>query len=350
MDPNYILAEKLKGLARLFVEPGSQFSLYSLGCAVAVAACFLYFRQRRRRGRASLAAVLRALCPRRVWLHRSTRADAGCLLFNTLSLGGLVAWAAVSTGTVAGWTAAGLERSFGPTRPTALPDWVARGGATALFFLAYEFGYYLDHYLKHRVPFLWEMHRPHHTAEVLTPLTAFRVHPLDSLTFALALALTGGTTAGAVNFGLGKPVLELTLDGINVLLVGFFYAYVHLQHSEVWIPFRGWAGRVFMSPAHHQLHHSSDPAHFNRNLGSCLAVWDWAFGTLSVPAARSPGLRFGVDDAGPSPHAPSRLLLAPVARVARAVARMRPPRAPSRRAGERPKDGPDDGGRRRPPR
>ena len=65
----------------------------------------------------------------------------------------------------------------------------------------------------------------------------------------------------------------------------FIYVYVHLQHSQVWIAFTGWLGRLFMSPAHHQIHHSSNPAHFNKNLGSCLALWDWMFGTLHVPSA-----------------------------------------------------------------
>ncbi|QOV89646.1 sterol desaturase family protein [Humisphaera borealis] len=322
MDPINTLISKIKALGRQFIEPGAQFSIFALACAFAVAVGFLYLRQRRRRGRASLAAVLRAVCSRRVFFNPSTYADAGYLLINTLSLGGLIAWAMISTGAVSAWITAGLGNVFATPTATTLPDWLTRAGATILFFLAYEFGYWLDHYLKHRVPFLWEMHRPHHTAEVLTPLTVFRVHPLDSLVFSFVLAITGGVTAGVVNFALGKPVLELTLDGTNVLLVVFFYAYVHLQHSEIWIPFRGWAGRLFMSPAHHQIHHSSDPAHFNMNLGSCLAIWDWVFGTLSIPAKESPRLKFGVDDAEPHPHAPSRLLLTPIARVARALARM----------------------------
>jgi hypothetical protein len=50
-----------------------------------------------------------------------------------------------------------------------------------------------------------------------------------------------------------------------------------------------------MSPAHHQIHHSSDPIHFNKNLGSCLAVWDWLFGTLYVPGKAREKLSFGVE-------------------------------------------------------
>jgi sterol desaturase/sphingolipid hydroxylase (fatty acid hydroxylase superfamily) len=74
----------------------------------------------------------------------------------------------------------------------------------------------------------------------------------------------------------------------------FIHAYVHLQHSHLWISFRGLTGRIFISPAHHQVHHSTDPRHFNRNFGSCLALWDWMFGTLYVPAQKREKLTFGV--------------------------------------------------------
>jgi len=77
-------------------------------------------------------------------------------------------------------------------------------------------------------------------------------------------------------------------------LVLFIHAYVHLQHSHMWIAFRGLAGRIFISPAHHQVHHSENPKHFNKNFGSCLALWDWMFGTLYVPAKKREKLTFGV--------------------------------------------------------
>jgi sterol desaturase/sphingolipid hydroxylase (fatty acid hydroxylase superfamily) len=31
------------------------------------------------------------------------------------------------------------------------------------------------------------------------------------------------------------------------------------------------------------VHHSANPKHFNKNFGSCLALWDWMFGTLYMP-------------------------------------------------------------------
>jgi sterol desaturase/sphingolipid hydroxylase (fatty acid hydroxylase superfamily) len=329
MHPIENLVTKIEMLGRQFIEPGSQISVFALASAFGIAFGFLYLRQRKRRGKAKAAAILRGLFSRRILFNASTCADVGCFLANTLALGGLIGWAALSTSAISSGVTRGLASLFGPTHPARLPDWLARTLATILFYLAYEFGYYLDHYLKHRVPFLWETHRPHHTAQVLTPLTVFRVHPLDSLVFGYVLALTAGPTAGVVNYAFGKPLLEFALNGTNVLLVFFIYAYIHLQHSEVWIPFRGLAGRLLMSPAHHQIHHSTDPSHFNTNLGSCLAIWDWLFGTLSIPAKESPHLTFGVEGAGARRHLPSGLLLEPIQRTALAILRAVLPRKPS---------------------
>jgi sterol desaturase/sphingolipid hydroxylase (fatty acid hydroxylase superfamily) len=64
----------------------------------------------------------------------------------------------------------------------------------------------------------------------------------------------------------------------------------------MWIAFRGVLGRIFVSPAYHQVHHSSNPKHFNKNFGSCLALWDWMFGTLYVPEKEREPLTFGFPD------------------------------------------------------
>ena len=70
----------------------------------------------------------------------------------------------------------------------------------------------------------------------------------------------------------------------------------HLRHSHLWIPFQGLAGKLFQSPAHHQVHHSTDPRHFDKNLGFALAVWDWAFGTLHIPSKQREVTEYGVGE------------------------------------------------------
>ena len=141
-----------------------------------------------------------------------------------------------------------------------------------MLFLAYELGYWLNHYLSHRIAFLWEFHKVHHTATVLTPLTNFRVHPVYMCIFLNILSLFTGLANGVGDYLFGQSPGQYGVNETNLILVFFIYLYVHLQHTQLWIPFTGWLGRVFMSPAHHQIHHSSDPAHFNKNMGSCLAL------------------------------------------------------------------------------
>ena len=96
----------------------------------------------------------------------------------------------------------------------------------------------------------------------------------------------------------------------------FVHIYVHLQHTHLWIAFTGLAGRVFLSPAHHQIHHSNNPVHFDKNLGSCLAIWDWLFGTLYVPAKEPEPLTFGVKVGEADMHSFGELAIAPMQRAA----------------------------------
>jgi sterol desaturase/sphingolipid hydroxylase (fatty acid hydroxylase superfamily) len=74
-----------------------------------------------------------------------------------------------------------------------------------------------------------------------------------------------------------------------------------------------------MSPAHHQIHHSRNPAHFNKNLGSCLALWDWMFGTLYIPSAKREVLEFGVEPDRAHAHTIRGEFFAPFAHAARLV-------------------------------
>jgi sterol desaturase/sphingolipid hydroxylase (fatty acid hydroxylase superfamily) len=53
-----------------------------------------------------------------------------------------------------------------------------------------------------------------------------------------------------------------------------------------------------VSPIQHQVHHSIDPRHRNKNFGVKFAVWDALFGTLYVPR-QTETLRVGLPDADP---------------------------------------------------
>jgi sterol desaturase/sphingolipid hydroxylase (fatty acid hydroxylase superfamily) len=303
-------------VSHVLLAPGSPFSLLSLACALIVAVV-VFARQRWSRGRRiTPQLLLRAIFPRRILRSASSRADAGFMLLNIFATGALIGWALISYAAVSHWAQGGLTGLLGSHARIALPAWLIGAGVTVVLFLVYELAYWLDHWLSHTVPFLWEFHRVHHTAETLSPLTVFRVHPIESLKFANISALLLGLTHGAATWLVGAPVHEAAISGGNVILLAFIFTTIHLQHSHVWIAFTGAWGRIFASPAHHQIHHSADPAHFGKNLGSCLVLFDWLFGTLRIPTRDREPLVFGVEPGQESPHTVVGGLVTPFARAA----------------------------------
>jgi sterol desaturase/sphingolipid hydroxylase (fatty acid hydroxylase superfamily) len=298
-------------LAAIFLSP-APFSLASLLSALAVATLFMALARERRRKQIRLKVLLRAIFPRRLLRSASSKADVGFFLFNSFLATALFGWAILSYHLVSTTASEALVGAFGARQPTALSEAYCAGILTVALFLAYELGYWLDHYLSHKVPILWEFHKVHHSAEVLSPLTNFRVHPVDTLVFYNILALVMGGTGGVVNYWLGKATPYFTIANSNVLTLAFFFLIGHLQHSHFWIAFTGVWGRLFLSPAHHQIHHSTNPIHFDKNLGSCLGLWDWLFGTLYVPGKTRERLNFGVEPKSPVAHTVWGGLVAPL--------------------------------------
>jgi sterol desaturase/sphingolipid hydroxylase (fatty acid hydroxylase superfamily) len=327
--------EKLRQAGALLLSPGAIMSLPEVGLALALAVGFLVWRHKSRRGRIRLRVVFRALLlSRRVVFSRSTAADLFLYAVNTFAIGTLIGWGIFSGFAVSGQVVHFLNATCGTRAPSTAPLWSLRAGITLAAFLGYEIGYYADHFCKHKIPFLWEFHKTHHTAQTLTPLTVFRVHPIDTLIFVDVVAAFAGLLHGLFTYFAGRQIPMFAIAGTNVISVVAFFLLSQLQHSQFWMPLRGLPGRLILSPAHHQLHHSADPAHFNCNLGSSLAVFDWLFGTLNVPQTQSPRLTFGVREPGENPHRIVNLLLTPLPRALAALLRAEQPvpRIPQARA------------------
>ncbi len=257
---------------RLVFSLGSHFSLSSLVAALIIAALFFVAQRIRRGRRVRLRTIMRALFPKRIVRHRSNQADIFYLLFNVFMAGIVFGWAALSYQFVSNGIIAGLVALFGPVAPSTVPVFVCRAVVTLMLFLAYELGYWFNHWLSHKVPLLWEFHKVHHSAEVLTPITNFCVHPVYGWISANIIALSTAIASGLGNYLFGNTAFQYAINDTNIILVLFIHIYVHLQHSHMCIAFTGWLGRLFVSPAHHQVHHSGNPKHFNKNFGSCLAL------------------------------------------------------------------------------
>lgn len=284
----------VRKVSGLFLTFGSQYSLTSLACALALAAGFIALRRYRKNRRIRVKTIARALFPKHILKSPSNRADFGYLYFNMFVYGLTFGWAVLSYQFLSNAIIAGMVAAFGPVQPSALPELAVRTIITVILFLAYELGYWINHYLSHRIPFLWEFHKVHHSATVLTPITSIRVHPIYMLIFGNILAISAAIANGVSNYAFGDTSYQYAFSDTNIILVLFIHTYVHLQHTHLWIPLRGLLGHVVMSPAHHQVHHSTNPVHFNKNMGSCLAIWDWVFGTLYVPSKEREKISFGL--------------------------------------------------------
>jgi sterol desaturase/sphingolipid hydroxylase (fatty acid hydroxylase superfamily) len=262
----------------------------ALACSLAY-----YIWRRRARGRPiSARGFIRSIFAGRIIWNPSTRLDMKMWLLNGLVLAGGYGYLAFGNVFCRDATLAGLNAVFGARSPAHWPGWSVLLLATLLELLAYELAYWFGHFLFHRIPALWEFHKVHHSAEVLTTFTELRQHPVEILAFMNLIAIATGAVFGAMTYCFGPGVQPFTLLNGNFLLVAFLVTYGHLRHSHMWIAFTGPVGRILQSPAHHQIHHSTNPAHFEKNLGFALALWDWVFGTLYVPKAERETIHFGV--------------------------------------------------------
>ena len=289
-----------------FLLPGSTFSLAALSASLLVFVAVVLAGKRRRRFRR--AVLIRALFPRRMVRTASGRTDLAFFIGGILFSGMTIGWAVFAAGDIR----AAIERLAGPPPSPLLPHWIAIPAVTLLLFVAYEFAYWLDHWLKHRVAFFWHFHKVHHQAESLSLLTNGRVHPVDTIVFYNIVAVVTGATAALAGRLVGD-VGPVAIGGTNALIMLSAVAITHLQHSHLWLRFGARGSQWLLGPAHHQIHHSTDPRHFDRNLGSTLALFDRAFGTFFLPPEQRGAMRFGVDDGEPDPHGWLATLFTPFA-------------------------------------
>ena len=154
---------------------------------------------------------------------------------------------------------------------------------------------YFVHRWMHKVPFLWALHKVHHSAEHLTPMTIFRTHPLEGIVFSTRSAFVQGISISVFFYFFGNKVDLATILGVNVFVFTFNALGSNLRHSHIGIRYWHWLEYVLISPAQHQLHHSVALEHYDKNFGSTLAIWDWIFGSLHH-SVDSQTLSLGVKD------------------------------------------------------
>ena len=151
---------------------------------------------------------------------------------------------------------------------------------TIFHFIIEDFSKYVVHRFMHKWPLLWALHKVHHSATCLTPMTVFRTHPLEGVIFSLRGAITQAISISLFVFFFGSNVDIATILGANIFIFAFNLAGSNLRHSHIDISYWRWLERIIISPAQHQVHHSVLTQHHDKNFGVALAIWDWMFGSL----------------------------------------------------------------------
>lgn len=190
-----------------------------------------------------------------------------------------------------------LNRTFGvpEVQLSWLPGIIAL--QTLALYLSDEFSIYVVHVLQHKVPILWASHRTHHSAEALTPLTAASRQTILPLPTDYVAILGIDFVVKAVVLGAVLYWTTPTIHPFALTLMGYILFYVYLNewfsHSRLRISY-GPLNRIIVAPVLHQIHHSAELHHRDKNFGRSLSLFDWIFGTLYVPG-RHETWRLGID-------------------------------------------------------
>ena len=252
-------------------------------------------------GRVSLRTDL---FTRALWWHPSARADYGLFVVRAVISVLLVAPLLVSSTVVAVKVVLLMSKWLGAPPEWPLSSLATTISYTALLFIASDATRYGLHRAMHAVPWLWRFHQVHHSAEVMTPITLYRTHPVEGVLVALRGVLVTGLVAGVFSWGTGGNAVALEVLGVNAVAFALNLAGSNLRHSHLWISF-GPLEWLVMSPAQHQLHHSLETSGHQVNYGSFLSLWD-ALGHSLVRARKRPAA-FGVERSSLN-HDPWRVL------------------------------------------
>jgi sterol desaturase/sphingolipid hydroxylase (fatty acid hydroxylase superfamily) len=217
------------------------------------------------------------LAPRRALVESRRRrwlANLGIVLVDTAILRLAVPGAAVGLAVLA------QQHGWGLLPLLDLPAWAA----IALSLLLLDAALYGQHVATHAVPFLWRLHRVHHTDLDIDVTTGLRFHP-----FEIVLSLV---YKGAVVVALGAPPVAVLMFEV-LLNAGSLFS-----HGNVRLPLGldRLIRLAWVTPDMHRVHHSILRQETDSNYGTCLSLWDRVFGTYRAqPQAGHDGLVIGIE-------------------------------------------------------
>ena len=233
-------------------------------------------------GRERKAKLLEFLFPKDIYAHVSARVDIWLwILERCLRPLWVVALFSTIGPTTEKAVISFLDFSFGPS-PELESNFVWMLLFAMVSLLCYDFVFFITHYSMHKIPALWAIHKVHHSAEVLTPLTRSREHflagPIWAGGSAFSFALVAGIFAYLFNGGITQAA---------ILGAGFFSFVFGLtgafRHYHIQLHYPRWLSRWIQSPAMHHTHHSYLKKHWDTNMAAVTSIYDRLFGTLYIP-------------------------------------------------------------------
>ena len=274
---------------------GSQFNYGEIGLSLVLTiVCLLTVYLLFLPHRVSFRSFWQTTLPARVYLHPSSRIDYLCLFVYPalLTLLAYIGIELVSKGQVSTLIAQSLD-DFG-TLGIAVPEHVVLTGIVFVVgAIIGDFSQFVVHVLYHRIPALWEFHKAHHSAKVLTPFTGVRDHPVIFVIDTFAYVGLVGLYVGILEW-IDPSIMErvyvwqASAIAFQLYFLGFLTSHYHLPVSF------GIFERVLVSPAYHMVHHVNHPDFYDKNFGHIFSFWDRLFGTDAPSITNTDGLVLGL--------------------------------------------------------
>ncbi len=173
------------------------------------------------------------------------------------------------------------------------PFWVQ----LIVFFVLKDFIEWNIHRLLHRVPWLWEFHKLHHSITEMDWIGNFRFHWGEVVVYKTLSYL---------------PLVVLGVDGNVILIIAvigtLMQDFNHANLKIAWGPFR----YIFNSPMMHIWHHDVElHGKGAQNFGIVLSIWDWLFGTVYWPGNQEEPKECGFAEIDRYPRSIQKRLLYP---------------------------------------
>lgn len=150
--------------------------------------------------------------------------------------------------------------------------------------IALDLAIYWQHRWSHTVPWLWRLHRVHHSDLAFDVTLGLRFHPGE-----IVLSLL---YKSAVVLLLGAPILAVLIYEVLLMAMALF------THANIALPDRieRMVGKIVITPELHRVHHSIDEIESNRNFGNWLSLWDTLFNSAAPRRSDSATMPIGLVD------------------------------------------------------